>query len=261
MTHLTIEAAGAQVYYERQGTGCDVLLLHGWGGRCESWAPVLRDFAQKYAMTALDFPGQGGRSSDPPQPWDVTDYMEMTRQLLDRLGIERTHIVAHSFGGRVALALAATYPQRVNRMVLTGVPALKKPPTAKQRARSACYKGLKALGDNALSRAVWGREVVEGWRNRLQEKFGSADYRALSPQMRKTFSRVVSQDLSPYLEKVQAPTLLFWGEQDTAAPLWVAQAMEKRMPDAGLVAMPGVGHFAYLDRYADFRAVLDNFIS
>ena len=64
-----------------------------------------------------------------------------------------------------------------------------------------------------------------------------------------------------YLEKVQAPTLLFWGEQDTAAPLWVAQAMEKRMPDAGLVAMPGVGHFAYLDRYADFRAVLDNFIS
>lgn len=256
-----MEACGAQVYYERRGAGTNVLLLHGWGGRCESWAPVLRDFAGKCAMTALDFPGQGGRSSDPPQPWDVTDYMEMTYRLLRALDIEKTHIVAHSFGGRVALVLAAAHPELVDKMVLTGVPGLKSDPAPRQLVKSRAYKALKALGDNRLSRAVWGDKAVEGWRNRLQEKFGSADYRALSPQMRKTFSRVVSQDLRPYLERVKAPTLLFWGEEDTAAPLWMGKTMEREIADAGLVVMQGAGHFAYLDRYADFRAVLDQFIA
>lgn len=256
-----MELCGAQIYYERRGAGSNVLLLHGWGGKCESWAPVLRDFAGKYAMTALDFPGQGGRSSDPPKPWGVADYMEMTYALLQALGIQKTHIVAHSFGGRVALALAATHPQVVDRMVLTGVPGLKAAPTPKQRARSNLYKALKALGDNRFCRAVWGDKAVDGWRSRLQEKFGSADYRALSPEMRKTFSKVVSQDLRPYLEKVKAPTVLFWGEADTAAPLWMGQAMEREMADAGLVVMKGAGHFAYLDRYADFKAVLENFIA
>ena len=256
-----IEACGAQIYLEQRGAGTNVLLLHGWGGRCESWAPVLRDFSDKLLMTALDFPGQGGRSSEPPQPWDVTDYMEMTCQLLRALDIEKTHIVAHSFGGRVALALAATYPELVDKMVLTGVPGLRAEPAPAQKAKSRAYKALKALGDNRLSRAVWGDKAVEGWRSRLQEKFGSADYRALSPEMRKTFSKVVNQDLRPYLGKVKAPTLLFWGDQDTAAPLWMGKAMEREIADAGLVVMPGAGHFAYLDRYADFRAVLDQFIA
>lgn len=261
MKQLIEQVGGVSVYYQRQGAGKNLVLLHGWGGKCESWAPVLRDFEGKFTLTALDFPGQGGRSSDPPKPWDVTDYMEMTVALLKKLGIEKAHIVAHSFGGRVALALAATYPHMVERMVLTGVPALRAKPTARQKARSRLYKALKAMGDNALTRALLGQKRVDMWRDALQKKFGSADYRALSPEMRKTFSKVVNQDLEIYLDKIKAPTLLFWGEKDTAAPLWVAQAMEKRMGDAGLVVMPGCGHFAYLDRYGDFRAVLENFLS
>lgn len=256
---MTIELNGASVYYEQHGQGHPTLVLHGWGGKCESFAPLLRDCADALHMTALDFPGHA-RSGDPPEPWSVTEYMEMTAQLLRALDIPRAHIVAHSFGGRVALVLAATYPELVGRMVLTGVPGLKTMPSPSQKARSATYRALKALLTNRLTRAMLGDARIDALRSRLQERFGSADYKALSPEMRKTFSRVINQDLTPYLNRIAAPTLLFWGDQDTAAPLWMGRVMELSIRDAGLVVMQGAGHYAYLDRYADFRAVVRNFL-
>ena len=256
---MIMKLGGATVYYEQCGTGHPTLLLHGWGGKCESFLPVTRDFQDSLALTAIDFPGHG-RSSEPPEPWSVTEYMEMTAELIRQLRIEGTHIVAHSFGGRVALALAATHPELVGKLVLTGAPGLKTTPTAKQKLRSNTYKALKALVDNRASRAILGDGRIDGFRNRLQEQFGSADYKACTPEMRKTFSRIVSQDLTNYLPKIKAPTLLFWGELDTAAPLWMGQTMEKTIPDAGLVVISGGDHFAYLNHYAEFRAVLQSFL-
>ncbi len=256
---MTIELNGATVYYEQRGTGDPVLLLHGWGGSGESFLPVTRDFERSLHMTALDFPGHA-RSSDPPEPWSVTEYMEMTAALIKSLHIEGAHVIAHSFGGRVALVLAATHPELVGKMVLTGVPGLKSETPPKAKLRAKLYRALKGACDNALTRALFGEKRIAAWRNKLQVKFGSADYKALSPEMRKTFSRVVNQDLTGYLARVKAPTLLFWGEEDTAAPLWMGQVMEKTIPDAGLVTMMGAGHFAYLDRYPDFRAVIENFL-
>lgn len=255
-----MKVCGADVYVQQRGVGKNLLLLHGWGGKCESWAPVLRDLQQDFAMTALDFPGQGGRSSDPPEPWDVSAYAEMTYQVLKELGITRTSIAAHSFGGRVALVLAAEHPELVDKMILTGVPGLRVPPAPKQRLRSRLYKGLRAVAECSLSKRLLGEERVQAFRGKLQERFGSSDYRALSPEMRKTFSRVVNQDLSGYLERITAPTLLFWGAEDTAAPLWMGREMERRIPDAGLVVMEDAGHFAYLDRYPHFLAVLKSFL-
>jgi pimeloyl-ACP methyl ester carboxylesterase len=91
--------------------------------------------------------------------------------------------------------------------------------------------------------------------------FGSSDYRVLSPGMRQTFNLLVARDLEPELKRIQSPTLLIWGDRDTATPLWMGQAMEKAIPDAGLVVFEGAGHFAYLDQYARFRAVVEKFLN
>ena len=258
---MTIELCGVTLYYEQCGAGKDILLLHGWGGKCESFAPVIRDFSGRFRITALDFPGQGNRSNDPPEPWSVTEYMEMTAQFIRATGIERCNIIAHSFGGRVALVLAATYPELVGRMILTGVPGLKSEKPSMPTVKSRVYKALKALATSSAIEAVVGEKTANAWHARLQEIFGSADYRALSPEMRKTFSRIVTQDLTEHLTRIKAPTLLFWGANDTAAPIWMAQKMEKMIPDAGLIVKENVGHFAYLDCYSDFQAVIQSFFS
>ena len=78
--------------------------------------------------------------------------------------------------------------------------------------------------------------------------------------MRQTFNKVISLDLSDCLCRVKAPTLLYWGAQDTETPLWMAKVMEERIPDAGLVVEEGAGHFAYLEQNRKFLRIVHSFL-
>ena len=95
----------------------------------------------------------------------------------------------------------------------------------------------------------------------LIQKFGSPDYRALTPEMRKTFNQVISLDLTDRLPLVKAETLLFWGEDDTETPLWMGRKMEELIPDAALIAESGTGHFAYLERAEKFNRIILSFLT
>ena len=255
---MYFDNAGVKLYYERTGSGAPLLLLHGWGGKADSFLPVTRDFSPVRTVYAVDFPGHGN-SPEPPAPWSVTEYMELIWAFIRRMDIVGCDVIAHSFGGRVALLLAAEHPEAVRRMVLTGCAGLRPAPSKKRTLRARAYKCLRALADNGLTRRLLGKRV-EDWREALVQKFGSADYRALSKTMRPTFNRVVSQDLRPVLGKIRASTLLIWGVQDTDTPLWMGEVMEKEIPDAALIRLEGCGHFAYLERYADFKAIAWKFL-
>lgn len=256
---MIFETGGQTLYYERQGAGKPLLLLHGWGGKIESWLPLIRDFSPLREVIAVDFPGFG-RSPEPREPWSVTEYMELTAAFLRQLKLEAVDIVAHSFGGRVAILLAATHPELTGKLVLTGAAGLIAPASSKRRAKTTLYKALRGLAESAPARALLGEKRVNALREALIQKFGSADYRALSPNMRPTFNRVIHQDLRPHLPSIKSPALLIWGAKDDQTPLWMGKVMEKEIPDAGLVVFEDAGHFAYLDRYGDFRAIVMNFL-
>lgn len=256
---MTIEVNAATIYYEQQGEGKPLLLLHGWGLSGEAMAPIARDFSAQRRVISLDFPGHG-HSPEPPAPWSVTEYMEATAGLIRKLGIAPCDIVAHSFGGRVAILLSATYPELVRRMILTGCAGLIAPADAQKQKKRSAYQRLRRLADNALTRKILGDKRVEAMREALVQKYGSPDYRVLTPSMRKTFNRVIAQDLRPYLNRIQASTLLVWGREDAQTPLWMGQVMEKEIPDAGLVVFDGVGHYAFLERYGEFRLIAGKFL-
>ena len=78
--------------------------------------------------------------------------------------------------------------------------------------------------------------------------------------MRKTFVKVINQDLSGLYQRFQSSTLLIWGENDTETPLWMAEEMEKSIPDAGLVILDGGSHFAYLEQNARFNTIVLAFL-
>ena len=91
-------------------------------------------------------------------------------------------------------------------------------------------------------------------------KAGSSDYNQASPMMRRVLSKVVNEDLCHLMPKITAPTLLFWGENDTATPLADAKKMEKLIPDAGLVTVAGAGHFSFLENTPLFLRVAESFL-
>lgn len=248
------EQMGARMRWETYGSGeRKLLLLHGWGCTLEVFAPIIRDLQDRITLYAVEFPGHG-QSSEPPCPWEVTEYARMLISLLDGEGIGKCDVLAHSFGGRVALWMGANRPDLIGKLIITGGAGIPPKNSGKVSAKSRVYKMLRTLtkllphkaGDNA--------------REALVQKFGSADYRVLTPSMRETFKRVIRQDLTDTLTQIQSPTLLYWGETDTATPLWMGKMMEEKIPDAGLVTEPGVGHYAFLERYGRFRAVLENFL-
>ena len=257
---MQLELCGTNVYIEEsrpENAQGNLLLLHGWGCSTQLMASVQAEMGKTMRVVSIDFPGHG-KSARPPEPWGVPEYMEMTAQLIERLHFAPCDIVAHSFGARVAILLAAERPQLVKRLALTGAAGLKKPQTGGASAKQRLYKGLRGAMNLAEKTRLFG-DLPDRGREALVQRFGSEDYKALDPEMRKTFVKVISLDLTDRLEEIKAPTLLYWGAKDTETPLWMARVMQERIPDAGLVVEEGAGHFAYLEHRATFRRVLHRF--
>ena len=179
--------------------------------------------------------------------WNISGYANSE---FDALYEELTFA---SSAGRDALE------QEMEDMVLTGCAGIKKPQTPEQQKRSACYQRLKGLYQS-LGRVAPFKGLSDRLLSELRQKYGSPDYNALSEDMKKTFVKVVNEDLSPLLPRVQASTLLVWGENDTETPLWMGQQMEKEIPDAGLVIFENDDHFAYLRQWPRFVRVVQAFL-
>ena len=110
---MQAELCGVTLHYEQYGQGDrHVLMLHGWGCEIKHFAPIADSLQSDYHITVIDFPAHG-QSTPPPQPWGVADFAACVKALILQLGIAPCDIIAHSFGGRVALYLAANEPHLV----------------------------------------------------------------------------------------------------------------------------------------------------
>jgi len=237
------------------GDGKPVVALHGWGGGIHSFWPVAEQLAPRgYQVHLLDLPGFGA-SDLPPEPWGVADYTRFVLCYFESAGIERADLLGHSFGGRISLVLAAENPQRVRKLVLASSAGIRPTLSLRQRVRGAGARAVRTTLD---------RLGLDGLREKLQrrynERYASDDYRNAGP-LRETFLRVIDEDLTPYAARVQAPTVLIWGDQDADTPLWQGRRLEQVIPDAGLIVFQGAGHFAYLERLHDYLRIVDHFLS
>ncbi|HEX9038849.1 MAG TPA: alpha/beta hydrolase [Ktedonobacterales bacterium] len=238
----------------RRGAGAPILLLHGWGLRGDLWRRVIYGLEDDFDVIAPDFPGFGSTES-PPAPWGVSDYMNWTIALMDELGIKRASVIGHSFGGRVAIKLAALHPERVEKLVLTDAAGIRPKRTLAYHYRVRLFKATRWLSKQPLAPAR-----LRAWAAARITSQGSADYKAASGTVRGSFVRVVNEDLRKYLPRIHTPTLLIWGERDMDTPLADGQLMEKLIPDAGLVVFPGATHMAYLQESARFNVIVKTFL-
>ncbi len=248
-TFLT--AGGLRVRYVSVGQGKPLLLMHGWGTSLDTFAGLIEDLRRLYRVIAFDFPGHGG-SDLPPATWTVDDFVRLTLDVMAGLGVERASMLGHSFGGRVAIKLAAAYPDRVDHLVLVdsaGVPP--------RRTVRRILKRTASRLANAAGRHLGppGRAV----RRRIVARIASTDYVNAGP-LRDTFLAIVKEDLRPAMVRIAAPTLLVWGESDADTPPADGREMERLIPNASLLVLKSAGHFAYLDQHGRFRLAVLAFL-
>ena len=222
-----------------------LLFLHGWGGSKDSFLFLTDQFTDR-DLWFISFAGHGN-SPPPEKPMSVTDFANEVFGFVEQNNIHRPDVVAHSFGGRIALVLFATNPEKFGRLLITGGAGLKPKRKIKTRLKIAKFKLDKWLVKLKLKdkNCLVGR--------------GSADYNKLSPIMRETFKKVVNENLACYAKKVQAETLLVWGQNDTETPLFMGKKMNRYIKNSVLVVFNGKSHFCFYEEPLRFALVLKNF--
>ncbi len=231
-------AHGAQVFARLwDGAEPTVLILHGWGSKGERWLRVAQGLAEAgWAVCLPDLPGFG-ESPPPPAPWAVEDYAHAVDEMTRELGAPTTFVVAHSFGSRIAIRLAATGRAGIRAMLLTGAAGLRPRITWRRRLLSrAARAGAAVFALPPL------RPAADLARRALYRAIGSMDYYLARGVMRDTFRLVVEEDLANDMRAVNVPVKLLWGADDRATPLSDGRRMAGLIPGAELEVVEGVGH-------------------
>lgn len=226
-----------KTYYHKTGKGETIVLLHGWGGSSQSFSELQRLLSARYHVIALDLPGFG-KSDAPYRAWRMRDYVNFTRAFLEELEIKKCWLIGHSFGGRIAIMLAAEYPEMLSGLALVSAAGIK-------HEKSAQGKVLEKI-------ALWGKRVTslrflrglkKPMRYVLYKLIRRQDYYLANGVMREIMKNVIEEDLTPLLSRIQAKTLIIWGEKDTITPLRDAYTMKRKIPDAALEIIKHGSHY------------------
>lgn len=244
---------GITLRYTDCGEGRPLLLLHGWGCDGTIFDFVQPHLAERFRVLTLDLAGFG-RSDEPAAVWGIEEYTRSVEAIARHEGITRPILVGHSFGGRVSILFASR--NATCKVVLVDSAGVKPRRTMAYYRKVYTYKIARRLLPLAVGRARAERVI-----DRYRSKAGSSDYNNASPRMRAILSKCVNEDLCHVMPRIEAPTLLFWGECDTATPLSDAHRMERLIPDAGLVSVAGAGHFSFLENRDLFIRVIDSFLA
>ena len=215
--------------------------MHGYLSSKEAFLAQIEYFSRFYKVTAIDFLGFG-QSGELKAPFSVSDYARWLKDILKKLNIEKPHILAHSFGCRVAVTAGQLYPNIFDKIVLTGPAGIILPRTLRYKSKVKVYKIVK--------------KIAPKW---AEKHFGSKEYRGLSPIMKESYKKIVNEDLRDRAKEVFNPVLIVEGEEDTVTTLQEAEIYLHSFPNANLRVMQG-GHFAFAQFPIAFNLTVEEFL-
>ena len=257
---------GVRVRYVDEGQGAPVVMIHGFASSLETWAAVRPTLvAAGHRVVALDLRGFGW-TSRPPGDYSSDAQARLVLDLMDHLGIERAAVVAHSYGGGVALRVAMMAPARVSRLALYDA-------WAYDAQLPAFFHAARADGVGEAMFAAWYGERVE---DRMALAFHDPRFvtieliDAVEAALRRpgTYAAALAAVRGMHYERVEGryrtvsqPTLLLWGREDRVTPLAVGERLVRDLPGARLVVYPGCGHFPMIEHAAQSTAELSRFLA
>lgn len=242
-----------ELHYDVSGAGAPLVLMHGWGCNSSTVASIANVASQTHTVYNIDFPGFGA-STEPSEVWGVEEYTRVIEFLVKAENMQAPALIGHSFGGRVGILYASR--NSVSKLILVDAAGIKPKRGLSYYYKVYTYKAMRRLAELTMT-----KDKARRFLDRQRAKRGSSDYASSTPMMRAILSKVVNEDLRAVLPSIKAPTLLIWGEDDTATPLADAKLMSRLIPDAGLVSFTNCGHYSFLDNPMRFSAVLHNFLS
>lgn len=273
LDHRTVYANGHRLSTFDFGEGPAVVLLHGLAATKLSYMPLLPALAQRFRVIVPDLPGHGESSKRRRGDYTPAGFAETVFALLDELGVERTSVIGNSMGGRIALEVAAEAPDRVDSLVLLDPAAAGLPFPLYARLLHMVPTGVGAVPVPLRKRIV-----VTGIRQMFADPdrlprgaylSGADEFIRIYRLGRARVALLASirglltdrpEAFWDRAEKIEARTLIVWGTEDRLVPVRLGRELARRMPDAELVELEGVGHVPQFEVPEETRRLVLDFL-
>ena len=263
-----------EIFWERFGTGEreTVCLLNGLAMHTKAWYPFVPQLHPEYDVLLYDYPGQG-ESSSRDEPVEIPEIAGHLAMILNRLDIDKAHVVGVSYGGFIALDFARLHQDRLHTLALSGI----------LLTHEVLFEMYEAL---SLRFYRGGRDVFELYTHYMYEKIFGEDFVATVPPdkldlMRQRFvdryqDRIhslvrLTEAQDPWFaalegheaeyRAIRTPTLIMPGAEDRAIPPWVQEKIGHILPNARFEPIPRSGHVVYLEKPEVFWPRLKAFMA
>lgn len=243
--------SGQNIYYQKVGRGKNILFLHGWKQDSSSFWNLIDSLKKDFSVWLIDLPGFG-RSDNPVRPFTVSGYADLIAGFIAQQKIKDPIVLGHSVGGRIAIKLAANYPQLLNKLILEDAAGIR---PKRDIPKTFIYPFAKII-----------HYLIPNWFN-LKERLRYKFYKALESdyidvgELKQTFTNVLNEDLAVDLPKIKTETLLIWGEKDPTleASLANGKKMYRLIPNSRIEVIDDVGHFPHLQNPERFLYYVKDF--
>jgi pimeloyl-ACP methyl ester carboxylesterase len=253
----TVGIANKTLAYLATGEGPPVVIIHGVGGHKEDWVGVATALAAGHRVFAVDMLGFG-ESSKTGEDLSMPVQAAAIAALLDHEKAETATIIGNSVGGWVAATFAATYPRRVERLILIDAAGFKAmfegPPPVNFDPSDAAE--MQALIDITINSKI---ARTPGLAERAFEAYVASGEKAISETWGK--SLFLSPRLEDVMPKITAPTLVLWGADDKLFPSVLAGVFSAQIDGARAELIPGAGHFPQIDNPEATTAAILSFLA
>lgn len=266
-TSKFVTAAGVKIHYNEMGSGHPLICIHGGGPGANSWSNFRNNidaFAARYRAILLDMPQFGESEKVVITEGRLTYVARVLTDFMARLAIEKAHFVGNSMGGQAAIKLAIDDPRRVDHLVVIGSTPMRHSiftpmPVEGIKMILKYYTGTGPSRDkmrDLLQTLVYNTSLIT--EDMIEERYrASADSETVELFMRRQPPLQV-EDLSGQIEKVQAKTLIVWGQDDRFGALDIGLTMLRKFQNARMQIFSKCGHWAQVEHADDFnRLVLD----
>ncbi|MDI6762442.1 MAG: alpha/beta hydrolase [Thermodesulfobacteriota bacterium] len=268
----TVQIKGRTIFYVVKGEGKPLLLIHGYGAGIWVWEKQIEILSHSYRVYALDLIGYGF-SDRPKIDYTAEVYIHFVRDFMDGVGMKRATLIGNSMGGGIAWAMAALFPERVEKLILINCI----PPDILDQVRNDSFRTLVAIKDIFLLPYL----IIAGRSSNsvkliLQECV--SDIKLITPEilnrqyqlskikgttwvLYSTFKNAGgASKLKDCLSQIHQPTLLIWGEKDLIFPPSVGEGLHRIIKNSKIQIIKGSGHIPMWETPEEVNQVILDFL-
>lgn len=250
--------ASETLHMARAGKGDPLVLVHGYLGGSSQWAAELQALGQHLDVIAPDLPGFG-KSRHLASPDRIEGYASAVLDALDRLGVQRFHLLGHSMGGMIVQEMVRLAPTRVDRLVLYGTgPLGLLPGRFETMARSR--ERLAEDGVDATARRISATWLLHREQSPHARALGDLAAQASAQAAEAGLWAMERWDGRPNLPHITQPTLIVWGDQDRSYQWPQIETLWREIAGASLAVLPHCSHALHLEYPRVFHSLLLDFL-